>query len=107
MAAANLVIGNGVSNQTISVSDTTPMSQRAQDAATAINAVFPSTPTFKGICRTTSRHLVRQRAGSFNPVPRAGRDVGCWPAVTLSTSFRVGAIVPDRRWPSSVAILYR
>ena len=47
MATADLVIGNGVSNQTISVSDSTPMIQRAQDATAAINAAFPSTPTFK------------------------------------------------------------
>jgi hypothetical protein len=49
MATADLVIGNGVSNQTIAVTDSTPMSQRAIDATAAINAAFPSTPTFKVI----------------------------------------------------------
>jgi hypothetical protein len=48
MATADLVIGNGITNKTISVSDSTPMIQRAQDATTAILAAFaPSTQTFK------------------------------------------------------------
>lgn len=48
MANADLVIGNGLSNLTISVSDSTPMMTRAQDATTAILAAFsPSTQTFK------------------------------------------------------------
>jgi len=48
MATADLVIGNGVVNHTIAVSDTTPMIQRAQDATAAINAAFGLT-TFKVI----------------------------------------------------------
>jgi ribosomal protein S11 len=46
MPTANLVIGNGVSNNTIAVEDTTPMIQRAQDATADINASFGVT-TFK------------------------------------------------------------
>ena len=49
MSVADIVINNGGSDQTISVSDTTPMSTRAQDATAAINAAFPATPTFKVI----------------------------------------------------------
>jgi hypothetical protein len=48
MATLDIVIGNGVSNLVIAVSDTTPMIQRAQDATAAINTAFGVT-TFKVI----------------------------------------------------------